>query len=112
MVCLTSFTVFCLEILKKSFENDQLNGHLNDQLNGHFQSFFIYFFFVPPDPKSEKNSRKSTNKKNLALSCTDLYRPYSTHDFGTLQITLINDHGDVCKETLSFNLYVFMLLVC
>ena len=43
--------------MKKSSENDQLTGH--------FQSFFIYFF-RPPDPKSEKNSRKSTNKKNLA----------------------------------------------
>ena len=38
----------------------------NDQLTGHFQSFFIYFF-RPPDTKSEKKSRKSTNKKNLAL---------------------------------------------
>ena len=26
----------------------------NDQLTGHFQSFFIIFFFRPPDPKSEK----------------------------------------------------------
>ena len=44
---------------KKTFENDQLTGH--------FQSFFI-FFFRPPNPKSEKkNSRKSTNKKILAL---------------------------------------------
>ena len=74
---------------------------------------FLFIFFRPPGPKSEnKNSHKSTNKKILALSCAELYRPYSTHDFGTLQITLINDHGDVCKETFSFNLYVFMLLVC
>ena len=51
--------LFFLGILKKSSENDQLTGH--------FQSFFIYFF-RPPDPKSEqKNSRKSTNKKILAL---------------------------------------------
>ena len=46
LVCHTSFTVFSGDI-KKSFENDQLNGHLNDQLNGHFQSFFIYFFSFP-----------------------------------------------------------------
>ena len=26
----------------------------NDQLTGHFQSFFIYFFSSPHDPKSEK----------------------------------------------------------
>ena len=50
--------LFFLEILKKkSFENDQLTGH--------FQSFFI-IFFRPPDPKSEKKSRESTNKKILA----------------------------------------------
>ena len=55
--CLTSFTVFSGDI-KKSSENDQLTGH--------FQSFFIQFFH-PPEPKSEKNARKSTNKKFLAL---------------------------------------------
>ena len=38
-------------------------------LTGHFQSFFIYFF-RPFDPKSEKNSRKSTNKKILASQCS------------------------------------------
>ena len=38
----------------------------NDQLTGHFQSFFSVFS-RPPDPQSEKNSRKSTNKKILAL---------------------------------------------
>ena len=46
------------EILKKSSENDQLTGH--------FHGFFIYFFRLP-DPKSEEKSRKSTNKKNLAI---------------------------------------------
>ena len=35
----------------------------NDQLTGHFQSFFI-IFFRPPNPKSEINSRKSTNKNS------------------------------------------------
>ena len=34
-------------------------------MTGHFQSFFI-LFFPSPDPKSEKNSHKSTNKKILA----------------------------------------------
>ena len=29
---------------------------------------FLFIFFRPPDPRSEKkNSRKSSNKKNLAL---------------------------------------------
>ena len=51
---LTCFTVF-LEILKKSSENDQLTGH--------FSELFYFIFFRPHDPKSEKNSRKSTNKK-------------------------------------------------
>ena len=27
---------------------------------------FLFIFFRPPDPRSEKKSRKSTNKKNLA----------------------------------------------
>ena len=31
-------------------------------MSGHFQIFFIIFFSLP-DPKSEKNSCKSTNKK-------------------------------------------------
>ena len=39
----------------------------NDQLTGHFQSFFIYLFFDPPTLTLEKISRKSTNKKILAL---------------------------------------------
>ena len=53
--------MFVLEILKKSWENDQSTVN--------FQSFFFFFFFrppPPPDPKPEKNSRKSTNIKNLA----------------------------------------------
>ena len=29
---------------------------------------FLFIFFRPLDPRSEKNSRKSTNKKNLALA--------------------------------------------
>ena len=28
---------------------------------------FLFIFFHPPDPRSEKKSRKSTNKKILAL---------------------------------------------
>ena len=39
----------------------------NDQLTGHFQSFSFYFFFVPTTLNLKKISRKSTNKKNLAL---------------------------------------------
>ena len=38
----------------------------NDQLTGHFQSFL--FFFCPPTLNLKKNSRKSTNKKILALT--------------------------------------------
>ena len=37
-----------------------------------FQNFFSFFFFVPPDPKSEKSSRKSTNKKFWPKSYTFL----------------------------------------
>ena len=32
-----------------------------------FKAFLKNFF--APDPRSEKKSRKSTNKKNLALEC-------------------------------------------
>ena len=39
----------------------------NDQLTGHFQSFFIYFF-IPSTLNLKNNSRKSTNKKILALA--------------------------------------------
>ena len=28
----------------------------NDQSTGHFQSFFIFYFFSPPNPRSEKKS--------------------------------------------------------
>ena len=49
-----------MKILKK---NQKIE---NDQLTGHFQSFFYLFFFHPHDPKSEKKSPKSTNKKILA----------------------------------------------
>ena len=35
----------------------------NDQSTGHFQKFLLYIFFRTPDPRSEKKSRKSTNKK-------------------------------------------------
>ena len=38
----------------------------NDQLTGHFQSFSIYFF-CPPNPKSKKNCRKSTNTCRMVL---------------------------------------------
>ena len=52
---------------------------MTSQLTGHFQSFFIYFF-RPPDPRSEKKSRKSTNKNKkksgpTVLRCT----PVSSH---------------------------------
>ena len=69
---LTSFTVF-LEILKKKKEKKSSEKKLwkksseNDQSTKHFQSFFIYFFIVPPTLGLKKNSRKSTNKKILAL---------------------------------------------
>ena len=38
----------------------------NDQLTVHFQSCF-FFFFRPPTLNLKKNSRKSSNKKILAL---------------------------------------------
>ena len=58
----SSFTVFLDILIKKEKKKHSENkkSSENDQLAGHFQSFFIYFF-RPPDPKSEKNSRKSTN---------------------------------------------------
>ena len=40
----------------------------NDQSTGHFQSFFFFFFSSSPTLNLKKISRKSTNKKILALS--------------------------------------------
>ena len=48
---------------KKSSEKKLKKSSENDQSTGHFQSFFIYFF-RSPDPRSEKKSRKLTNKKS------------------------------------------------
>ena len=74
LVYLISFTVFCLEIfkkksskLKKKKKKKKKKSSENDQLTGHFQSFFYLFFFVPPTLNLKKISRKSTNKKILAL---------------------------------------------
>ena len=35
-------------------------------------SELFFFFFLSPDPKSGQKSRKSTNKKNLALTACEL----------------------------------------
>ena len=59
-----SFTVFSRDIKKKKRSEKSSE---NDQLTVHFQRVFFRAFFCPPDPKSEKKSRKSTYKKNLAL---------------------------------------------
>ena len=61
-----------LEILKKKKKRKALKkkkkSSENDQSTGHFQSFFIYFFFRPRDPRSEKkNPVNQLIKKNLAL---------------------------------------------
>ena len=45
----------------------------NDQSSGHFQSFFIIFFFVPSTQDVKKISRKSTNKKILALILSNFF---------------------------------------
>ena len=37
-----------------------------------FRAFFFLFFFVPPTLDLKKNSRKSTNKKNLALFLAEI----------------------------------------
>ena len=53
---------------KKALKNKKKKkSSENDQSTGHFLSFFIYLFFRPLDPRSEKKSRKSTNEKNLTL---------------------------------------------
>ena len=40
---------------------------MKKESTGHLRFFFCFFFRPNPDPKSEKNSRKST-KKNSDLS--------------------------------------------
>ena len=67
-VYLTSFTVFFsgdIKKNKKSSKKKKKNSE-NDQLTGIFSEIF-FIFFRTPDPKSEKNSRESTIKKDLAL---------------------------------------------
>ena len=39
-------------------EKKKMKSSENDQLTGHFQSFFIYFFFVPPTLNLKKISCK------------------------------------------------------
>ena len=51
------FTYY-LEILKKKKKNSE-----NDQLTGHFQSFLIYFFFIPTSLNLKKNSINQLIKK-------------------------------------------------
>ena len=71
LVFLTSFTVFSgdvkkykkIDLKKKKKKDLKKKSSEKDKLTGHFQSFFICFFFRPLVPKSEKKSRKSTNKK-------------------------------------------------
>ena len=61
--------LFVLERFKKALKMKKKTKRSseNDQFTDHFQSFFIYLFFRPHNPKSERNSHKSTNKKILAL---------------------------------------------
>ena len=54
LVYLTSFTVLFWRLKKKIKKKKKKKSFENDQSTGHFQSFFIYFFFRPPDPRSEK----------------------------------------------------------
>ena len=80
---------------------------------GHFQSF-LFSFFPSPDPKSEKKSRKSTNKNHLALF--QILQKYNTEfiqhiedisDFVHEQKKILDkdkkhgeDHIQVAKETV------------
>ena len=54
------------------------------KMTGHFQIFRA--FFCPPDHKSEKKSRKSTNKKNSGLSML------ANSDTTSTRICLDQDH--------------------
>ena len=89
--------LFFLEILKKNKGKKALKkSSENDQSTGHFQSFFIYFFFVPPTldlkkipvnqliiwpkaqctenvtPESPLNISKFISKKYLSSHCCHL----------------------------------------
>ena len=62
MVYFTSYTVCSGDIKKgKSSENEKKKA-----LKRTSQLVIFRAFFSPPHPKSEKKSRNSTNKKNLA----------------------------------------------
>ena len=69
MIVLSRFLGITLLVLLFSGdikEKKEKKSSKNDQSTGHFQSFFI-LLFRPPTLDLKKNSRKSTNKKNLAL---------------------------------------------
>ena len=56
----------------KSSENEKKKkGSENDQ-NWSFFRAFLFIFFRPPTLDRKKNSCKSTNKKNLALWCSQI----------------------------------------
>ena len=69
LVSHTSFTVFLDILIKKSSENEKKKKKKKAlKMTSKLVIFraFLFFIFRPPDPKSEKISRKSTNKKILA----------------------------------------------
>ena len=59
--------LFVLEILKKKFKEKKSLFLFFYYRLIIFRAFFFIFFFVPPTLNLKKNSRKSTNKKILAL---------------------------------------------
>ena len=97
---LTSFTVF-LEILKKKnsekIKNKIKKSSENDQSTGHFQSFSIYFFFVPPTLNLKKNPVNQLIKKILALCLIALDKAWLAEEasnFSFLCLPVLKRHHD------------------
>ena len=56
-----------MKIKAENIKKEKKKSSENDQLTGHFQSFFIFYFFRPPDPKSDKKNPVNQLIKNSGL---------------------------------------------
>ena len=73
----------------------------NDQLTGHFQSFFIYFFFVPSTLDLKKNPVNQLIKKiwPIALKILKLYFQKRWLKNVLKYVKLLHDNAHLHKGT-------------
>ena len=71
------FTLLVLLFLPEILKKKKKKSSENDQVFFYIFRAFLFCFFRPRDPNSEKKSRKSTNKKILASLCVFGEIPHS-----------------------------------